>query len=276
MLFTPDMMDRGDARLVPVGDITMGVTLRGAGKPIVFIHGLGWDRRLWAGEAERLAGRYLTVTGDSRGHGLSDKPEGPYSIDMLAADWIGVIDALGLADICLVGFSQGGMIAQTIMRDRPELVSALMLVSTSPASAASTRENMEKRLAAEAVDGARAAAEIAAASIFSPAWRERHPDTLEAFLEWRVTADQAALASATRALYDFDVTGTLPAVAVPTLVVAGVDDVLTKPAGMQKIAELVPGAEYLEVADSGHMIPIEQPAAFSELIDRFLARHFAA
>ena len=100
----------------------MMVVEAGRGRPLVFLHGLGWDHTLWARQVARYAGTYRVTAGDTRGHGGSAKPPGPYSIDLFADDWAALLDALGVRDACLVGFSQGGMIATQLAIARPDLV----------------------------------------------------------------------------------------------------------------------------------------------------------
>ena len=83
----------------------------------------------------------------------------------------------------------------------------------------------------------------------------------------------APLNAATRSLYDFNLSTDLPRIAVPTLVVAGQEDVLTRPKGMEEIAALIPGAEYRLIPNTGHMIPVEQPEPLDALLSRFLQAH---
>lgn len=259
-----------------IGNIRMAAAVAGDGPPIVLIHGLGWDRNLWRPQVERLSSRYRVVAGDSRGHGESDKPPGPYSIDMFADDWAALLDGLGITGACIVGFSQVGMTAQVLAGKRPDLISALCLVSTVGRFPDAGRANMEKRLAAQAAEGAEAAGRVAAESIFSEAWRTSHPDELARFVSWRAGHDQEALAHAMRAAYGFDATPVHPGIGVPTLVVAGSADSLTPAAGMRDIAAAIPGAAYAEVPGAGHMIPIEQPDTFDKVLDGFLDSHFPA
>jgi 3-oxoadipate enol-lactonase len=258
------------------GEIRMAVTMAGEGRPVVLIHGLGWDRNLWRPQVERLSQRYRVIAADTRGHGESDKPDGPYSIDQYAADWAALLDALGVTGACVVGFSQGGMTAQILAAKRPDLVSALCLVSTSGKFQEAGRANMEKRLAAQAAEGAEAAAKVAADSVFSESWRAAHPDELARFVDWRAGHDQPALAHAMRAGYGFDATVHHAGLAMPVLVLAGTADTLTPPAGMRVIAAAIPSAAYAEIPGAGHMIPIEQPAAFDAALDGFLDKHHPA
>jgi pimeloyl-ACP methyl ester carboxylesterase len=132
---------------------------------------------------------------------------------------------------------------------------------------------MEARIVAMDKLGPEAAAKIAAESIFSPAWRATNPAELARFYAWRSEMPTEPLNAATRALYDFDLSNDLPSINVPTLVVAGAEDVLTRPAGMEEIAGLIPGAKYQLIPESGHMLPVEQPAAVSALLNDFLRAH---
>lgn len=260
-------------RRVATGRLTLNVVEAGRGPAVLLIHGLGWDHSLWNPTVEKLSAHYRAIAVDTRGHGKTDKPDGPYDMEMFARDYAALADALGIARMAVVGLSQGGMVAQKLALLRPELVSSLVLISTSCKSAASLRDNMEARIAAMDKMGPEAAAGIAAESIFSPAWRAANAAALARFIAWRSAMPPAPLNAATRALYDFDLSGDLPRIAVPTLVVAGREDVLTRPEGMQAIAAHIPGAQYRSIDGSGHMIPVEQPAALDALLLPFLEMH---
>lgn len=260
-------------RFVKTGDLTMKIVEAGSGPAVLLIHGLGWDHSLWNPTVEQFSPRYRMIAVDTRGHGGTDKPAGPYDMGMFARDYSALADALGLQRVCVVGLSQGGMVAQQLALLRPDLVSALVLISTSCKSAPSLRDNMEARIAAIDEAGPEAAAKIAAESIFSPAWRAANAGELARFYAWRSAMPVEPLNAATRALYDFDLSKDLPSINVPTLVVAGAGDTLTRPAGMEEIATLIPGAKYQLVANSGHMLPVEQPTVVSALLRDFLREH---
>lgn len=263
------------ARLVHTRTIAMNVAETGEGRPLVFIHGLGWDNTLWSRQLARYGTAYRVIAGDTRGHGGSEKPTGPYSIDLFAEDWAALLDALAVRGACLVGFSQGGMIAMTLALARPDLIDALVLVSTACRSHANARENMEARIAAMREQGAEASARIGAASVFSPAFLAANPERLAQFVAWRAAMAQEPLAEAMRAAYGFDLKAALSAVRKPCLVVAGTADTLTRPDAVVEVAAAIPGAAFETVAGAGHMIPVEQPEAFDRLLDGFLSRHFS-
>jgi 3-oxoadipate enol-lactonase len=260
-------------RRVATERLTINIVEAGSGPAVLLLHGLGWDHSLWNPTVEKFSPRYRMIAADTRGHGATDKPDGPYDMEMFARDYAALADALGLKRVCVIGLSQGGMVAQKLALLRPELVSALVLVSTSCKSDPSLRDNMEARIAAMDKAGPEAAAKIAAESIFSPGWREANSAALARFYQWRAAMPMAPLNAATRALYDFNLSPDLPGIKVPTWVIAGAEDVLTKPKGMEEIAALIPGAKYRLIPKTGHMIPVEQPEQLTALLSEFLNAH---
>jgi 3-oxoadipate enol-lactonase len=215
----------------------------GSGPPVVLLHGLGWDSSLWFPTLTQLSIQHRAIAADTRGHGESDKPDGPYSIAQFADDWAALLDHLRVRKATLVGLSQGGMVAQALAISRPDLVARLVLVATSCRTHPDAKANMEARIAALGDAGPEAAAQVAAGSIFSAAWRHHHPEELARFLHWRCLAPAGPLTAAMRAVYGFDLSRGLPAIRVPTLVVAGSGDTLIPPAASHQIADLIPGAE---------------------------------
>ena len=256
--------------------IQMHLVDTGVGRPLVFLHGLGWDHTLWQSATTRFAGAYRVIAGDTRGHGRSDKPAGPYTIATFAEDWHGALAALGIRRACLVGFSQGGMIAQLLALHHPDDVGALCLVSTSCRVDAGVRAKLEERIAIARADGAAAAARAAASAIFSKGYASAHPEAIARFVTWRAAMDQEPLFEATRAGAGFDVSRELARVSVPTVVVYGSEDALTPPVVVKQVAAAVPGAELVEVTGAGHMIPVEQPERFESIVATFLDKHYPA
>jgi pimeloyl-ACP methyl ester carboxylesterase len=230
---------------------------------------------MWLPFMATFSERYRVIAGDTRGHGSSDKPAGPYSIQMFSDDWHGVLQSLGVNEACIIGFSQGGMIAQTLAVQHPEDVGALVLTCTTCKSSPDAKQMLEDRIREAKLNGAEAAARLAAKSVFSPRFIAAHPERLEAFVSWRAAMDQAAIAEATRAAYGFDVASALGAINVPVKVVYGEGDQLTTPQLVRNLAAALPqGTELVGVPDAGHMVPIEQPHKFEEIVSTFLDKHY--
>ena len=231
---------------------------------------------MWIPAIERFSNRYRVIAGDSRGHGQSAKPDGPYTMDQFAEDWMAALEAVGALPGCIVGLSQGGMVAQALAVRAPHLVRALVLVSTTCREDPETSANMSERLDNMRQAGARAAAEVAATSIFSQGFRDGNPEYLADFLDARAVQPQEPLISAMAALRDFDFSAGLETLDIPTLVIAGSEDALTPPAAVREVAACIPGAELAELAGAGHIIPVEQPEPFYATIETFLSRHYPA
>lgn len=261
------------SRRIDLSRLTMNAFVAGEGRPVVFIHGLGWDHSLWQRQTRRLSSRYLVVAADTRGHGASDKPPGPYSIDMFVEDWAGLCDYLGIEQAVFVGFSLGGMIAQRLALLRPDLIGGLVLAGTTCRVPESSRAHMEQRIAAMKSAGPRAAAEVAARSVFSEKWRTRNADRVASFVQWRSAQDHAALHEVMRAASHFDVSADIHSIDAPALALVGTEDALMPAGSQMEIAQRLPNCETAAI-DAGHMMSIEQPEQFDIILDDFLARRW--
>ena len=259
-------------QFIETNDINMFTLSRGAGRPVVFIHGLGWDHTLWNRAAQSLATHYHTVTADTRGHGRSDKPDGPYSIDGFSDDWRGLLTGLGLERSTVVGFSLGGIIAMKLTLEHPDLVEALVLVSTLCRADSSLRDKLEARIESAKREDPVASARLGAGQIFSPSFMADHPKHIESFVRWRAAMSQEPLFAAARASYGFDVCSRLGKVRVPALVMYGEEDIITPPSDGERIVASLPGSEVVRFPGTGHMIPVEKPAEFETALSDFLAR----
>ncbi len=113
-----------------VNDINLYYQRSGAGEPLVFLNGLSSDISEWQGLSLSLSRKYDFIAIDNRGAGRSDKPDAPYTIEMMANDVARVMDSLGVKNANILGLSMGGRIAVALALSRPELVKSLVLVST--------------------------------------------------------------------------------------------------------------------------------------------------
>jgi pimeloyl-ACP methyl ester carboxylesterase len=262
----------GSLRTVEVNGFRMTYWRGGTadGPPLLFLHGLGWDNTLWWPFVRSYLQRFDVICPDTRGHGRSDKPPGPYSIDLFAADMLALVDALALPRLAIVGLSQGGMTAQVMTARAPDRIAALAVLVAGARSDPTSAANMEERIAAQRQAGPEAAARIAAKAIFSDAFLDHTSGYLEAFVAWRAKADAAAMESAMRAINGYDVLPALPGFRLPALVIAGDRDRLIPSAATRAVAAGIPGARYVEIPDCGHMATIEQPTAVAAALDPFL------
>lgn len=271
----PDGAAEPRGRLVEVPGLRMYAVERGGGRPVVFLHGLGWDHTLWTGAMETVSRDYRAIAADTRGHGRSDTPPGPYSVAMFAEDWHHLLARLDVRDACLVGFSLGGMIAMLLALERREQVAALVLACTLCYMDPAISAQLEERIDAAKARGPEAGARVGARQIFSPRFMARDPDRVERFVRWRAAMAQEPLFEASRASRGFDVCARLREISVPCLVMYGDDDAITPPRVVKQIAEHLPGAETVGFPGTGHMIPVENPDGFAAALTSFLAARFA-
>ncbi len=117
---------------VKVNDIDVYYEVQGAGEPLVLIAGLGTSISPYRRMIRLLSQKYRVVEFDNRGVGLTDKPDIPYTIEMMAGDTAGLLKALDIMSAIVIGISMGGRIAMELALQHPELVRSLVLVSTSP------------------------------------------------------------------------------------------------------------------------------------------------
>src|SRR5215203_3831557 len=113
-----------------LGDITIGYSDRGKGLPIVFVHAFPLDRRMWSGQEQDLSSKFRIITIDLRGHGESDVPSQPYSLNHAAADVGALLDFLGIERAVFVGLSMGGYVLLTLHQLSAHRIQGLVLADT--------------------------------------------------------------------------------------------------------------------------------------------------
>ncbi|MEO3432855.1 3-oxoadipate enol-lactonase [Inquilinus sp. CAU 1745] len=250
-----------------------GLTLhyRMAGRPgspaIVLANSLGTDARIWDGVIAHLEDRYSILSYDKRGHGLSDAPSAPYSLDDHAADMEGLVDHLGIDGFALAGISVGGMIAQRVAVRRPGWVKALALCDT--AARIGTAESWNERIEAVRTRGLAAIADAVLDRWFTQAFRRDRQAELAGWRNMLIRTPAEGYAGTCAALRDADLTAEVPTIRLRTLVVAGAEDRATPPDEVRALADLLPDARFEIIPDAGHIPSIEQPEKLAALMESY-------
>jgi 3-oxoadipate enol-lactonase len=255
-----------------INDITLHFEATGlaSGRPtLVFVNSLGTDQRIWNGVRAALPPAWATLAYDKRGHGLSDLGATPHSIDDHVADLAGLMDHLGIARAVICGVSVGGLIAQGFCHWHPDRVAGLLLSNT--ALKIGDDASWNTRIAAVETGGIAALADGIIERWFSPGYRTPGNAAFAGYTNMLVRQSAAGYAATCAAIRDADFTAKSPAIAVPTLCVAGDSDLATPPALVEALAAAIPGAEYQLIARAGHLPMIEQPAVFAALLTDFLS-----
>jgi len=250
----------------------------GTGKPLVLISGLGYPLWQWHKMVPYLAEHFQVITFDNRGVGQSDKPVGPYTAQMLAADTVGLLDALGIEQAAIMGHSMGGFIAQAMALDYPEKVSELILCSTNfggPNHVPITAEAMAvlSDVTSDPLTRFTNGLKVSTA----PGWSDAHPKVVKEWVEWRVAnpvepvpyqAQMAVGLALTAEAAAFE--NKLPKISVPTLILFGAHDKVVPPENAELLRKQIPGSQTAIIPDAGHFFPIEVPEVASQLVIDFL------
>lgn len=244
---------------------------------VVLLHGIGGAKEAWPAQLEALAGAgYLAVAWDMPGYGATPAIV-PYDMAGLAAALGRLLDTLGGRRVVLLGHSMGGMVAQEAYAAHPERIAGLVLSGASaafgPPDGAWQQAFLRQRLAP--LEAGRTMAEIAPTLVAGMVGVEPDPQGARHAVELMSGVPAETYRAALRALLGFDRRAALPAIRVPTLLVAGERDPNAPPQVMRRMAERIAGAEYVELAGCGHLACLERPAQFNAAVLGFLARRFA-
>jgi pimeloyl-ACP methyl ester carboxylesterase len=208
-------------RFAEVGGLRLRYRDEGSGPALLLVHGVGSRLESWSGVIAALDGRFRTVRLDLRGHGESDKPAGPYSLDDFVGDLAGLLDHLGIARCHLAGFSLGGLIAQGFALAHQDRLDRLVLLST---VAGRTEEERQKVTARLEMVASGIAGDHFRASVprwFTEAWIKANPEAIARAEAENKRNDPKAYAAAYRVLATTDLGDRLDEIGVPTLVATG-------------------------------------------------------
>ena len=235
---------------------------------VVFTGSLGTDLAMWQTQSHRLAERFRTVRYDIRGHGGSEVPPGPYTIDELGSDLLALLDRLGIERAFLCGLSIGGMISMWAAVHAPERVERLVLCCTS--ALLGPPEGWHERAAVVRERGVEAIADAVLERWFTPGFAGDHPEVIERMRAQLIATPAEGYAGCCEAIAAMDLTGDLPRISAPTLVLAGAEDPATPPEHGRRIAELIGGARMEVVSPAAHLATVERPDLTTAMILRFL------
>ena len=254
-----------------VNSLEIGYDDVGTGMPVLFVHGFPLNRTMWAPQVSALVERCRCVAADLRGFGETPA-EPPYSMAQYADDLAGLLDQLKIDRTVIVGLSMGGYVCFEFWRRHRHRVRAIVLADTK--ATADTAEALERRrglIDVARTEGATAVANLQIPGIVGKTTREKQPDTYDAVHRMMAQADVAGIVGAVEAMMARpDSTPTLPTIDVPTLIVVGDEDVLTPPREARAMRDAIPGSVIEEIAQAGHLTPLERPAAFNHVLTEFL------
>jgi 3-oxoadipate enol-lactonase len=238
------------------------------GRPVLVLsNSLGTDFSMWEPQVAPFTRHFRLLRYDQRGHGKSDAPAGPYTMERLGRDVLALLDGLGLKKARFCGLSMGGMTGMWLGANAGERFEKLALCNTSGDT--THPELWDQRMEMVREQGMKAIAAASPERWFTKEFRERAPATVAricALVEATPAEGYLGCCGAIRNNHQHDSLGRIVA---PTLVIAGASDPATPPAAGRAVAERIKGAKYVELP-AAHLSNIEQPERFTAEVLGFL------
>jgi aminoacrylate hydrolase len=255
--------------------IRIGYESHGAGEPVLLVPGLGGVGAFWTPNLPAFSARYRAIVHDHRGTGQSDRPVMKYSVQQMADDVLGLMDALEIPRAHIVGFSAGGAIGQILAVDHPERVATLTLYASWTRADAYFRRVFDVRQRLLDEGGVGAYTRGSAVFMYPPYWVNANIAKIES----REAAGipfapiPEIITARMQAVLDFDREADLGRIRQPTLVTCAKDDIITPPHYSEALASRIPGATLAMLERGGHGASDAEPEAFNRVVLDFLAKH---
>jgi 3-oxoadipate enol-lactonase len=244
----------------------------GEGELVLFLHGIGGNKRNWHDNLPAFAEDFHAVAWDARGYGESDDYEGPLDFSSFAHDVARVLDHFGAEKAHVVGLSMGGRIAASFYQAYPARVRSLVLCDTHLGFEHFSKEDRESfvRLRKEPLLAGKEPKDIAPVVAETLIGDKRHEDAFAKLVDSMSRLHKESYIKTIEASVNLDHSDLYTGVTAPTLVVVGEQDRLTPPHMGRQIAERIEGARLEIIENAGHLSNIEQPEVFNRLVIGFL------
>jgi 3-oxoadipate enol-lactonase len=235
--------------------------------PLLLIHALGTTRELFAAQCGALAPSLRLLRYDLRGHGRSEVPPQPSSLEQLGRDALAVLDAAGVERAHVLGVSIGGLVALWLAVHAPDRVARLVLANT--AARIASREFWQERIEQVSRSGLSEMGDQALARWFTPEFLRREPTLALGYRDMLAGCSVKGYTGCCTALRDADLTQQISAIRAPALVIVGAHDSATPPSDGERLAKQIAGAR-LTTLPAAHLANVECADAFNRAVLDFL------
>ena len=236
---------------------------------VAFSHSVGSAINMWEPMMQALTARYRCLRYDTRGHGGSGASPAAITIDDLADDLVGILDALGIDRAHIAGLSLGGMTGQSVAARYPGRVASLTLIAT--AAYLPPLDFWEKRAATVRAEGPAAIVDTVMGRWFTEPFRNSRPEIVSEIRKLIVATPVAGYAGCCNAIPKINATARLKEITCPILVIVGADDPATPVAMAREIQDNAPGSQLVVLPQAAHLANLEQPAGFTRALQDFLS-----
>lgn len=250
-------------------DVTLNYQIDGnaSAPPLLLSNSLGTSFEMWEPQMAALSARFRVIRYDSRGHGRSSVTPGPYTIEQVATDAVGLLDALDVPRAHFCGLSMGGMVGMWLGVNAPQRIDRLVLANT--AAKIGTSELWNARIEAVRQGGMASIASAVLARWFSPPLLEAPTPIVTRMRATFEAVSAEGYAASCAAVRDMDQRHLVSRIRAPTLVIAGTEDFATPAADGRYVAEHIPNARYVELP-AAHLSNVQAAPAFTQALLSFL------
>lgn len=262
-----------NGRITLRSEVALNIRIDGdKDKPwLILSNSLGANLSMWEPQMPALTNAYQVLRYDTRGHGDSDVPPGPYSFDDLTGDVLELMDAVGIAETSFMGLSMGGMTGLGLAIHHADRIKCVVCADGRADAPQPFREMWDQRMAAVEAGGLEAIADGTLATWLTEDWRNANPDATAAIRSMVAGNDPRGYIACCQALRQLDYLRLLGGAKVPVLYVGGSEDKGAPPEVMQAMADATPGGSFHEIPGAAHVANINAPAAFDAAIAGFLS-----
>jgi aminoacrylate hydrolase len=260
---------------IVIGDGALYYERQGVGFPVLFISGLSGFASFWQDQVAAFSRKFDVVTHDHRGIGQSDVTRSGFTVDRMAADVVGLMDALEIERAHIVGHSTGGAIAQILALEHPKRLASVVLSATWTKPDAYFRRMFGLRKDILLRLGPSAYVQANTLYLYPSWWVARNNERLRQLEAQNLAVFPPTEVAASRidAILAFDRTERLGRIKTPTLVVGAEDDLVTPAYFSEELARLIPGAEIKIFPRGGHAFTQVRAREFNQAVLPFLASH---
>ena len=258
---------------VELNGVRFNVDLSGKadGPAVILSHSLCTTLAMWEEQLAVLAPHFRVVRYDTRGHGASDAPPGAYTLEQLAADAVGVLDALGIEKANWVGLSMGGMIGQGVALYHPQRLHKLVLASTAAVMGEELQPVWTERIMRARASGMASLVDETLERWFTPPFLAADPPAVHRIRRQILSTPVSGFVGCCEAIRHLNYLERLAAIEMPTLIIVGEDDPGTPVAFSEAIHARIAGSRLVVIPAARHLCNIETPRAFNDPLLAFLS-----
>jgi len=257
---------------VKANGIDINYEIEGNGPWLTMSHSLACNLRMWDPQMPALTKNFKVLRFDTRGHGQSSAPAGEYTLEQLADDLKGLLDALKIEQTHFAGLSMGGMIAQAFALKFPGVFSSMVLADTTSRRPENAGQMWGERIQNAQAKGMGALVQGTLERWFTEPYRNSRKDVVERIGNDIRNTPVAGFVGCCHAISKVDYLDRLKEIKVPALVIVGEQDHGTPPEAARAIHDNLPGSELKIIAAAAHLSNIEQADEFNKSMTGFLAR----